>query len=143
MRADAANHDVLQRRQAVDQMVLLENHSRSHAVFAQRAAALKDRAPSFDGDIALCWSHQAVQASQQRRFAGSRWAEQHKELTLWDGDTSRQHRSDAIRINQCDLVQAQHRQFPKLQIGSPRSIMAVIAISERIATMFGKFDYQS
>ena len=69
MCGDAAEQNVLQRRKAADQMVLLEDHSRSAAVFPQRPATPEDRTPAFDDDIALGRLDQSIHASKQRRLA--------------------------------------------------------------------------
>jgi hypothetical protein len=69
MRANAADQNILQRREATDQMMLLEDHSRSSTMVPQRAAALENRTPAFDDDIALSRLNQPIQASKQRGLA--------------------------------------------------------------------------
>jgi hypothetical protein len=49
--------------------MLLEDHSRSPAMFPQRAATPENRTPAFDDDVTVSWRNQPIQASKQGRLA--------------------------------------------------------------------------
>src|SRR3546814_20957230 len=69
------------RRQLGKQIELLEDHARFAAQLAHRGAAtqhaktIDDHAAAFDG-------FQSIDASQEGRFAGTRWTHHHTDLTF-------------------------------------------------------------
>src|SRR5579872_108902 len=142
MCADAAEQDILQGRQAANQMMLLEDHARSLPVFTERAAIPKDRAQAVDDNITLRRPHQSVHTSKQGRLAGAGRTQQDEELPLRHVDTRRQYSPHAVGIGHRNIAQLQHRWIPNSRHASAL-VAKVIGICKQKTVLFGKSGYQS
>jgi hypothetical protein len=109
--AETTHQHVLQRAQAFDELMALEDHAGLAAMPMQRAA-IAETADALDVDAPGRRPVEKIQAAQQRRLAGPRGAEQDRELALPETQAGRVQTHGAARIGDADVFQFDHDCLP-------------------------------